>query len=122
MTLTEALKRIEALQEENKRLKADIAITESALHREVEEHAKASASMRKFFQKNVELTSRLKSIEEHLLYMYKHNTLEAAAELKKPEDAFSFQFYTIKVTESIVAQATLLNFFDYDYFQLREMV
>ena len=51
MTLTEALKRIEALTEENKRLKEDI-----------------------------------------------------------------------EVTESLAAQANLLNFFDYDYLQLREMV
>ena len=110
------------LQAENKSLKEDIELTEVALHREVEEHAKASASMRKFHQKNVELTSRLKSIENHLLYMYRHNTLEAAAELKKPQDDFSFNFYTIKLTESIVAQSTLLNFFDYDYLQLRKMV
>ena len=68
-TLIEALKRIEELQVENKRLKEDLEVTESALHREVEEHAKAAASMRKFFHKNAELTGRLKSIENHLLYM-----------------------------------------------------
>ena len=78
--------------------------------------------MKKFSHKNVELTSRLKSIEDHLLHMYRRSTLEAAAELKKPEEDFSYNFYTIKVTESIVAQATLLNFFDYDYLQLRKMV
>ena len=122
MTLTEALKHIEELTAENKSLKEDLELTEVALHREVEEHAKATASMRKFFHKNVALTGQLKSIEDHLLYMYRHNTLEAAAELKKPEDDFSYNFYTIKVTESIAAQATLLNFFDYDYDQLREMV
>ena len=157
MTLTEALQHIEGLTAENKSLKEDLELTEVALHREVEEHAKASASMKKFFRKNVvlnarvrelnarvrelearvreltaenkslkednvELTGRLKSIEEHLLYMYRHNTLEADAELKKPEDYFSFHFYTIKATESLVAQATLLNFFDYDYLQLRKMV
>ena len=122
MTLNEALKRIEELQVENKRLKEDIEVTESALHREVEEHAKAAASMQKFFHKNVELTGRLKSIEDHLLYMYSHNTLEANAELEKPEGYFSYKFYTIKVTESLVAQVTLLKFFDYDYFQLREMI
>ena len=55
------------LQAENKRLKEDLELTECALHREVEEHAKAAASMRKFFYKNVELTGRLKAIEEHLL-------------------------------------------------------
>lgn len=46
----------------NRQLKADIEVTESALHREVEEHAKAAASMQKFFHKNVEITSRLKSM------------------------------------------------------------
>ena len=55
------------LQAENKSLKEDLELTEVALHREAEEHAKASASMRKFFHKNVELTGRLKSIEASLI-------------------------------------------------------
>ena len=143
MTLTEALKRIEELEStnstltaENKSLKEDVEITEAALHREVEEHAKSFASMRKFFYKNVALTAcvrklearnaksarRLKSIEEHLLYVYIHSTLDAEAELRKPEGYFSKTFYNIKVTESLEAEANLINFFSYDYFQLRRMV
>lgn len=46
----------------NRQLKADIEVTEAALHREVKEHAKATASMRKFYYKNVEITRRLKSM------------------------------------------------------------
>lgn len=122
MTLTEALKHIEELTAENKRLKADIEVTEYALHREVEEHAKAAESMRKFYYKNVALTGQLKSIEEHLLYVYINSTLKAEAELRKPEGYFSKTFYTTKVTESLEAEANLINFFDYGYLQLREMV
>lgn len=122
MTLTEALKRIEELAAENKSLKEDVEITEAALHREVEAHAKATASMQKFFHKNVALTGRLKSIEEHLLYVYIHSTLDAEAELRKPEGYFSKTFYNVKVTESLEAEANLINFFDYGYLQLRRMV
>lgn len=87
MTLTEALKHIEELTAENKRL-----------------------------------TGQLKSIEEHLLHMYINSTLKAEAELRKPEGYFSKTFYTTKVTESLEAEANLINFFDYGYLQLSEMV
>lgn len=87
MTLTEALKHIEELTAENKRI-----------------------------------TGQLKSIEEHLLYVYINSTLKAEAELRKPEGYFSKTFYTTKVTESLEAEANLINFFDYGYLQLREMV